>query len=236
MKKPLKVSSKWSLLVVSIVGIAVSLIVIFFLIRNLLIQSSHAKPSSFFNIETLPVDSPDQDSGEVSISSSTSAQNSTEVESTTPSEAVILKYPLRLRIPKINVNANVESVGLTSKGNMDVPKGPYNAGWYKLGPLPGEIGTSVIDGHYGLGKGTPSVFENLNELRKGDKVYVENEKGEVIVFVVRESRSYDPEADATEVFDSNDGKSHLNLITCEGIWDKVSKSYSKRLVVFMDKE
>jgi len=35
---------------------------------------------------------------------------------------------------------------------------------------------------------------------------------------------------------SSDAKAHLNLITCEGVWDKVSKSYSKRLVVFTDRE
>jgi hypothetical protein len=32
---------------------------------------------------------------------------------------------------------------------------------------------------------------------------------------------------------SND-KAHLNLITCDGVWDVTKKSYSKRLVVFAD--
>ncbi|MFZ2299818.1 MAG: class F sortase [Candidatus Moraniibacteriota bacterium] len=54
--------------------------------------------------------------------------------------------------------------------------------------------------------------------------------------MVRESRSFDPDADALDVFSSDDGKAHLNLITCEGVWDKASKRYSKRLVVFTDKE
>src|SRR3989344_2613905 len=33
-----------------------------------------------------------------------------------------------------------------------------------------------------------------------------------------------------------DGAAHLNLITCEGAWDKVSRTYSQRLVVFTDRE
>jgi hypothetical protein len=53
--------------------------------------------------------------------------------------------------------------------------------------------------------------------------------------VVREIQRYDPNADASSVFSSNDGKSHLNLITCEGIWDEVSQSYPQRLVIFTDK-
>jgi hypothetical protein len=46
---------------------------------------------------------------------------------------------------------------------------------------------------------------------------------------------FDPSADATAVFISNDGSSHLNLITCDGVWDKQAKQYSKRLVVFADR-
>ncbi|MFA5714473.1 MAG: PAS domain S-box protein [Candidatus Paceibacterota bacterium] len=41
---------------------------------------------------------------------------------------------------------------------------------------------------------------------------------------------------ATDIFVSNDGKAHLNLITCGGFLDEVSKSYPKRLVVFADAE
>ncbi|MDO8593243.1 MAG: class F sortase [bacterium] len=145
--------------------------------------------------------------------------------------------PIRLKIPKINVDAAVEYVGLTSQGAMDVPKGPSDVAWFKLGAHPGDNGSAVIAGHYGRWKnGKGSVFDNLNKLRQGDKLYIEDEKGIIISFVVRESRRYDPKADASDVFNSNDGGSHLNLIACDGVWDKAAKSYSKRLIVFADKE
>ncbi|MFA6918638.1 MAG: class F sortase [Patescibacteria group bacterium] len=144
---------------------------------------------------------------------------------------------IRLKIPKIKVDTALESVGLTAQGAVNVPKGLTNAAWFNLGPHPGENGNAVITGHYGIWKnGTPTVFNNLYKLRPGDKLYIENEKGEIITFVVRESRNYNPNTDASDIFISNDGKSHLNLITCEGAWNKVSKSYPKRLVVFTDKE
>lgn len=144
--------------------------------------------------------------------------------------------PTRLKIPSINVNAPVEYVGLTQDGAMDVPQERANVAWFNLGQRPGENGSAVIAGHYGWENMEESVFDDLHKLRKGDKLYIEDEKGEVITFVVRESRRYDPDADASEVFGSSDGKAHLNLVTCEGVWDKVSKTYSKRLVVFADKE
>ena len=145
--------------------------------------------------------------------------------------------PIRLKIPVINIDAAIESLGLTSQGNMDVPKGPDDVAWYKLGTRPGENGSAVIAGHYGTWKnGKGSVFDNLNKLNQGDQIYIEDENGKTITFVVRERRNYDPKADASEVFSSDDELSHLNLITCEGTWNKDSKSYSERLVIFTDKE
>lgn len=149
---------------------------------------------------------------------------------------VQIGLPVRLKIPSINVDASVEYVGLTPDGAMDVPKERDNVAWFNLGPHPGEKGSSVIAGHYGWEDGKGSAFDNLYKLRKGDNIYIENYKGIIISFVVRESRRYDPKMNASNVFVSNDGKSHLNLITCEGVWDKVSKSYSQRLVIFTDKE
>lgn len=151
-------------------------------------------------------------------------------------EQASLGLPVRLKIPRINVDAVFEYVGVTPEGRMDVPKGPAEVAWYKLGPRPGEIGSAVIAGHSGWKNNKPAVFDNLNKLQKGDKINIEDEKGVVITFVVREKRLYNPNADATDVFSSTDGKVHLNLITCEGVWDKVTKSRSKRLVVFTDRE
>jgi LPXTG-site transpeptidase (sortase) family protein len=144
--------------------------------------------------------------------------------------------PVRLKIPAINVDAVVEYVGLTSDGAMDIPKGPNDVAWFQPGLRPGEIGSAVISGHYGWKDNIPAVFDNLHKLQKGDQIYIEDNKGVVIVFIVRESRLYNWDANASDVFDSSDKKAHLNLITCDGSWDKVQRNYSNRLVVFTDKE
>jgi len=144
--------------------------------------------------------------------------------------------PFRLKIPNINIDAVVEHLGLTPQGAMDVPKGPADVAWFDLGPRPGDNGSAVIAGHYGPWKnGGGSVFDNLNKLKSGDKIYIQDETGAIITFVVRESRTYGKNEDASDVFSSNDGKAHLNLITCEGVWDETQKTYSNRLVVFTDK-
>ncbi|MFA5987918.1 MAG: class F sortase [Candidatus Paceibacterota bacterium] len=150
--------------------------------------------------------------------------------------SVNTKLSLRLKIPKINIDAAVETVGVTTTGAMDVPKNPANVAWYNQGPLPGDIGSAVIDGHYGPWKsGEISVFNNLNKLNIGDNLSIYDEKGITSNFIVKKIKKYKPDAETSDIFISNDGKSHLNLITCNGIWDEVSKSYSHRLVIFTDK-
>lgn len=144
--------------------------------------------------------------------------------------------PMRLSIPKIDVDATVEYVGLTPDGAMDVPKERANVAWFEIGPRPGENGSAVIAGHYGIKNGKGSVFDDLHNLRKGDKLYIKDDRGLIISFVVRESRRYDSKADVSNVFDSNDGKSHLNLVTCEGVWDEGTQQYPRRLVVFADRD
>lgn len=147
-----------------------------------------------------------------------------------------LGLPVRLKIPAIHVDAAIEQVAETADGSMDVPKDLFNTAWYKLGPRPGEKGSAVIDGHVDGKNGGRAVFSDLHNLKLGDKITVEDDQGAVISFVVRELRTFDPKADASDVFVSNDGRAHLNFITCFGVWDKVANNYSQRLVVFADKE
>jgi sortase A len=146
------------------------------------------------------------------------------------------ELPIRLTIPKINLDAEIEYVGVTPDGEMATPENVENVGWYEPGVRPGEAGSAVFAGHYGWEGGKPSAFDELHKLRVGDKIYVEDAKGTVTSFVVRANRRYAGGEEVPEVFSSDDGIPHLNLITCEGDWDPISRSYSSRLVVFTDRE
>ena len=158
------------------------------------------------------------------------------IENATPQQQAELGLPVRLKIPVINLDAAIEYVGLTPQGAVGVPVDPNNAAWYDIGPFPGEVGSAIITGHVDWYYGAKGVFENLHKVVPGDRIIVQDLKGTGISFVVREIRNFDPSAVATDVFVSNDGKEHLNLITCEGKWIKSAKMYSQRLVVFADRE
>lgn len=142
-------------------------------------------------------------------------------------------FPIRLKIPVINVDATIEYVGVTSDGEMAIPSNTINVGLFKLGPLPGKQGSAVISGHVNGTDGKDGVFFELKLLKQGDTLYVEELDGTITAFIVRETQVFDP-GYAEDVFAMNVG-AHLNLITCDGEWDETTQSYDKRLVVFTDR-
>lgn len=182
------------------------------------VQISYAKPVAFVDIKSAEINSTDA------------------IWNITYPKLIISGLPMRLQIPKIKVNAIFETVGLTAQGAVGVPKKYANVAWFNVWPRPGEVGTAIVTGHYGKVNGKASVFDNLNNLRAGDKIYIEDDRGAVMTFVVRKIKSFGEKEDVPEIFSSSDGGSHLNIITCEGKWNNKTKSYSKRLVIFTDRE
>lgn len=167
----------------------------------------------------------------------TSPQQTKKVEAAQKQQAVIYGVPVKLKIPKISVDAAVSLVGLTQGGDMQAPTGGQEVGWYKMGARPGNNGTAVIAGHYGQWEnGEGSVFDNLNKLQKGDEIYIQDENDATVAFVVRELKLYKQDQKDPAVFNfASDGKAYLTLITCQGAWNAGQSSYSDRLVVFAER-
>lgn len=145
------------------------------------------------------------------------------------------RTPFRILIPQIGVDIPVQSVGLDPSGRMAVPDSYTDAGWFRFGPEPGNIGNAVIAAHLTDKAGLPAAFGNLSKLKPNDLIHVDTPSGRATFRIVG-SRSYDAEdAPLEEIFGPYSG-ARLNLITCNGDWQKGVRSYSKRLVVFSELE
>lgn len=138
--------------------------------------------------------------------------------------------PVQLVIPKINIDTKIQEVGITKKGNMATPNNFVDAGWYKYGTIPGNVGSAVIAGHVDNGVALPAVFYNLKELQPGDEIFITNENNELLTFIVTGSEVYAFDAKADGVFAEDSGKL-LKLITCSGVWMQKYRTRDKRLVV-----
>lgn len=214
MQKHITIPSKWTLVILVTISVACFALTLFFV--NLPRQISYAKQVS-----------------------SIASRNISAVSEITPVDSTksVIDLPVHLTIPKIHVDTELEQVGLTPKGEIGIPEGRLNAAWFLHSARPGEVGSAIITAHYGYWKdGTATVFNRLDQLKKGDQIFVEDAHGVVRTFIVQKLQSFDADASVPEVFGSNDGKKHLNLITCEGAWNEKTKSYPKRLIVFAVEE
>jgi sortase A len=142
--------------------------------------------------------------------------------------------PRELRIDAIEVDAKVQTIGVTPKGNLGIPTNFTDVGWYKDGPFPGQKGSAVIVGHLNGPKIPHAVFYELDKLKVDDIVTVVDGSGNTLTFKVVKSKIYNYDASTEEIFDNDRSKARLNLITCTGDWIQSQKLYNKRLVVFTE--
>lgn len=153
------------------------------------------------------------------------------VQSTAPASAALGKSePVRLRIPKIGVDANVIELGIQASGEIEVPKDYAETGWYKYGATPGEVGPTVIAGHLDSPTG-PAVFVQLEKLQAGDRVEFTRKDGSSVAYTVSSTERYAQSQFPTEKVYGNTAQPEVRLITCDGIFDKGESRYSHNLVV-----
>lgn len=112
-----------------------------------------------------------------------------------------------------------------------MPDGYEKVGWYKNGPTPGEVGSSVILGHVDSFEG-PAVFYHLGDLETGDLIEVEREDGTIAKFVVDTKERYSRADFPNERVYGPTDKSELRLITCTGTFNHGEQIYSHNLVVY----
>lgn len=138
--------------------------------------------------------------------------------------------PVRLRIPAIDADTGLESLGLASDQSIEVPEDPGVAGWWERGPRPGQVGPAVIMGHVDSKTG-PAVFSRLRWLQRGDEILVDRADGTTARFVVTRQGSYRKVAFPSDLVYYPTLEPELRLVTCGGPYDQAT-GYSENFVVF----
>ena len=138
--------------------------------------------------------------------------------------------PLRLQIPAIGVDARTMRLGLQSDGTVEVPPGPFPAGWYTGSPTPGELGPAVLVGHVHWND-RAGVFADLSSLTSGDEVIVRRADGGAAVFRVTRTKQFSKDAFPTARVYGDLDYAGLRLITCGGR-NLLTGRYEDNVVVF----
>jgi sortase (surface protein transpeptidase) len=139
--------------------------------------------------------------------------------------------PLELRIPAIGVSTPVSTLGLNPDNTVEVPTDFQRAGWFGLGPSPGQLGSAVVLGHVDSYRG-PAVFFRLRSLRPGDAVEVSLADGAIAHFAVTAVETYLKDQFPAERVYGPHGNSALQLVTCGGEFDRQARSYLSNIVAY----
>ena len=142
--------------------------------------------------------------------------------------------PVSVHIPAIGVDSKLLRLGLNADGTVQVPSIRTSAGlaaWYKYSATPGQIGSSVIEGHVDSQQG-PAVFFRLGALRRGDAIDVRLADGVTAVFRVTGVREYSKSRFPAKAIYGANGFAALRLITCGGAFDYATGHYLSSTVVF----
>ena len=139
--------------------------------------------------------------------------------------------PRVIEIPKLNVSAYIQRVGVDSQNRMATPNNIHFAGWYVNGVSPGQDGLSIINGHAG-GRYTDGIFKHLNDLEPNDSIRVQLGDLSWKDFIVVSNATYSESESAAVLFkDDTSIDKELHLITCDGVFDDKTQTYDARTIV-----
>ncbi len=139
--------------------------------------------------------------------------------------------PAAVTLPTIGVSSDLQRLGRNADGTIEVPDDWQQAGWYREGPKPGQVGPAVILGHVDSKTG-PAVFHRLRELRAGDVVHVDRVDGSVATFVVQRIERHAKTRFPTDDVYLPTLRPTLRLVTCGGEFDAADGRYRDNVVVF----
>lgn len=190
--------------------------------------SDDDRPSATDDDEPIAPPSAD-DRDEATADPTTSASATPESPSARPAP----DRPTTVRIPSIDVEADVIDLGLNPDRTLEVPTDFDQTGWWTGRSVPGEPGPSIVVGHVDSRAG-PAVFHRLRELESGDEVEVDRSDGSIARFRITESITVDKDEFPTDRVYGQVEEAALRLITCGGVFDGDARSYESNVVVFAE--
>jgi hypothetical protein len=148
-------------------------------------------------------------------------------------DALRASVPTGLSIPSVGVDATVVRVGRAADGSIATPRDDpaRTAGWFALGPTPGERGSAVIVGHVDTDN-RPAVFERLPDLRRGKLIEVRRSDRRVATFTVDSVETFAKTSFPADRVFATQARPRLVLVTCGGPWVGGDTGYADNVIVF----
>lgn len=139
--------------------------------------------------------------------------------------------PRRLRIDSVGVDMPVTGVGVEANGQMQLPRDPAVAGWYRYGPdAAATAGHIVVAAHVDAPDYSIGPLARLRDIGPGAVVTLDGADGSTRTFVVESLDLYEKTALPTSDLFAREGDPALVIITCGGPFDSATGHYRDNVV------
>jgi hypothetical protein len=152
-----------------------------------------------------------------------------------PARTAPVSPPARLLVPALGVDAPVDPVGVTDRGDLVIPEEVDRVGWYRFGPAPGApAGSVVVAGHVDSARQGRGALFDLRSLAVGARIDLVTESGRTLRYRVTGRETIAKRRLPTERLFDRDGAPRLVVVTCGGPFDRATSAYRDNLVVAAD--
>ncbi|WP_157842791.1 MULTISPECIES: class F sortase [Bacillus] len=141
--------------------------------------------------------------------------------------------PVKIQIPKLQVETSIYAAPLSKEGKMEITDNADEVAWFSNGISPGMPGSAVIAGHVDNYTG-PAIFFYLKRLKQGDSIFITDEFGDRLEFIVEKVEKYPYDQAPIQLIFGPSTRRKLNLITCTGKYDRKTNVHAERLVVYSE--
>ncbi len=141
--------------------------------------------------------------------------------------------PAGIVVDSIGVKTWIVAIGVDANRALRVPKRADIAGWWSGGSVPGEVGPTVLVGHYDS-KTRPGVFARLKDVEVSDLVVVSMTDGSSYTYYVTEVERLKKVAFPTKRVYGPTRESTLRLVTCGGDFDRSTGHYVENTIAYAE--
>jgi len=150
-------------------------------------------------------------------------------------EIVITSLPVRMRIPALSLDYEIQGTGADASGTMQIVPAREITSWFTLSAIPGNRGNAILGGH-NTWRGTHSRLFTLDALDIGDEMEIEYADGTSLKFFMESVFVYPLKTAPAHLIMDVRGEARVTLITCKGPYNSSIGTSDNRIVAIFKEE
>ena len=143
--------------------------------------------------------------------------------------------PVRVRIPVLKLDYEVQPTGADRYGTMEIYPALEVISWFNISSIPGNPGNAILGGHNTWRGGRSRLF-TLNDMRIGDEMEIFYADGSSLTFRLESVFIYALRSAPADLIMDCTGVARVTIITCKGPYNRVLGTSDNRIVAIFKEE